>query len=119
MEKLKEAGLYGGALVQVSGSIVARYNDCLAMLGLPPTTLDRFTVDGMGWSPEIALEQDNNFYLNIGEANPNAIIISPEQEGKPVHMPFHSFDRDIMTAIFAAYPLQIRDITKDLSLIHI
>lgn len=117
MEKLKEAGLYGGALVQVSGSIVARYNDCLAMLGLPPTTLDRFTVDGMGWSPEIALEQDNNFYLNIGEANPNAIIISPEQEGKPVHMPFHSFDRDIMTAIFAAYPLQIRDITKDSAIV--
>lgn len=117
MEKLKEAGLYGGALVQVSGSIVARYNNCLAMLGLPPTALDRFTIDGMGWSPEIALEKDNNFYLNIGEANPNAIIISPQQEGKPVHMPFHSFDRDIMTAIFAAYPLQIRDITKDSAIV--
>ncbi len=117
LEKLKAAGLYGGALVQVSGSIVTRYNDCLAMLGLSPTSLERFTIDGMGWSPEIALEKDNNFYLNIGEANPNAIIITPEQNGKPVHMPFHSFDRDIMTAIFAAYPLQIRDITKDSAIV--
>lgn len=117
MEKLKAAGLYGGALVQVSGSLVGRYNECLAMLGLPPTSLDRFTIDGMGWSPEIALEKDDNFYLNIGEANPNAIIISPEQAGKPVHMPFHSFDRDVMTAIFAAYPLQIRDITKDSAIV--
>ena len=117
MEKLKAAGLYGGALVQVSGSIVGRYNECLAMLGLQPTSLDRFTIDGMGWSPEIALEKNDNFYLNIGEANPNAIIISPDQEGKPVHMPFHSFDRDIMTAIFAAYPFQIRDITKDSAIV--
>ena len=117
MEKLKAAGLYGGALVQVSGSLVGRYNECLAMLGLPPTSLDRFTIDGMGWSPEIAQEKDDNFYLNIGEANPNAIIISPEQAGKPVHMPFHSFDRDVMTAIFAAYPLQIRDITKDSAIV--
>lgn len=117
LEKLKAAGLYGGALVQVSGSLVSRYNECLAMLGLQPTALDRFTIDGMGWSPEIALEKNANFYLNIGEANPNAIIISPEQAGKPVHMPFHSFDRDVMTAIFAAYPLQIRDITKDSAIV--
>jgi len=117
LEKLKAAGLYGGALVNISGSIVARYNACLAMLGLEATKLERFTIDGMGWSPEIALEKDNNYYLNIGEANPNAILISPEQEGKPVHMPFHSFDRDIMTAIFAAYPYQIRDITKDSAIV--
>lgn len=117
MEKLKAAGLYGGALVTVSGSIVERYNACLAILGLQPTSLKRFAIDGMGWSPEIAEEKDNNHYLNIGEANPNAIIISPEQEGKPVHMPFHSFDRDVMIAVFDAYRIQIRDITKDSAIV--
>ena len=93
MEKLKAAGLFGGALVSVSGSLITRYNGCLAMLGVTPTKLERFTIDGMGWSPEVAEEKGENYYLNIGEANSNAIIITPEQKDKPVHMPFHSFDQ--------------------------
>ncbi|NND62946.1 MAG: hypothetical protein HKN48_07095 [Flavobacteriaceae bacterium] len=113
MEKLKAAGLFGGELVPVTGSLAKRYNGCLQMLGLKPTELEKFSVDGMGWSPEISEEKGNTYYLNIGEANSNAIIISPNQKGKPVHMPFHSFDRDIMSAIFAAYEREIRDITKD------
>ncbi len=113
MEKLKQAGLFGGALVKVTGSLAERYNGCLAMLGVSPTQLKSFSIDGMGWSPEVAEEKGENYYLNIGEANSNAIIVSPLQKGKPVHMPFHSFDRDIMTSIFAAYDKEIRDITKD------
>jgi hypothetical protein len=113
MDKLKASGLYGRELIPVSGSLAQRYNGCLDMLGIEATQLKSFHVDGMGWSPEIAGEKDDPYYLNIGEANSNAIIISPNQEGKPVHMPFHSFDRDIMTAVFAAYAKEIRDITKD------
>ncbi len=113
MEKLKAAGLHGRELIKLSGSLAKRYNACLALLGVPPTGLDSFHIDGMGWSPEISEEKKDPYYLNIGEANSNAIIISPAQEGNPVHMPFHSFDRDIITAIFAAYERQIRDITKD------
>lgn len=116
MEKLKAAGLFGGALVKISGSLAARYNGCLALLGVTPTKLTSFSIDGMGWSPEISEEKNERYYLNIGEANSNAIIVSPKQKGKPVHMPFHSFDRDIMTAIFAAYDREIRDITKDAAL---
>ncbi|MEM7185898.1 MAG: DUF6638 family protein [Bacteroidota bacterium] len=116
MEKLKDAGLIGGALVPISGSLAARYNACLSMLGVSPTELTQFSIDGMGWSPEISAEKKESYYLNIGEANSNAIIITPAQKGKPVHMPFHSFDRDIMTAIFAAYEREIRDITKDAAL---
>jgi hypothetical protein len=113
MDKLKAAGLYGRELVAVSGSLAKRYNGCLAMLGVEPTALERFHIDGIGWSPEIAEEKSNPYYLNIGEANSNAIIVSPDQEGNPVHMPFHSFDRDIMTTVFTAYAKEIRDITKD------
>ncbi len=113
MEKLKQAGLFGGALVKVSGSLAERYNGCLDMLGVSRTKLKSFSVDGTGWSPEVAEEKGENYYLNIGEANSNAIIVSPQQKDKPVHMPFHSFDKDIMTAIFAAYEREIRDITKD------
>ena len=113
MDKLKEVGLFGRELIPISGSLAKRYNGCLAMLGVEPTKLKRFHVDGMGWSPEVSEEKANPFYLNIGEANSNAIIISPDQEGNPVHMPFHSFDRDIMTTVFTAYAKEIRDITKD------
>jgi len=113
MEKLKAAGLFGSAMVSVSGSLAERYNGCLDLLGMTPTQLKSFSVDGMGWSPEISEEKNDPYYLNIGEANSNAIIISPIQKNKAVHMPFHSFDRDIMTAIFAAYEKEIRDITKD------
>lgn len=113
IDELKAVGLYGSAVVPVVGSLVDRYNGCLAMLGISPTKLKEISIDGMGWSPEVAEEKEDIYYLNIGEANSNAIILTPEQKGKPVHMPFHSFDRDIMTTIFAAYPKQIRDITKD------
>lgn len=113
MEKLRAAGLFGGALVTLSGSLAKRYNECLAMLGVTPTKLKTFSIDGMGWSPEVAVEKKNNYYLNTGDANVNAIIISPDQKGKAVHMPSHSFDRDVMEAVFAAYNRQIRDITKD------
>ncbi len=117
MNKLKTAKLYGGGLVSLSGSLAKRYNDCLAMLGVKPTALSHFSVDGLGWSPEIAEEKGENYYLNIGDANPNAIIISPAQKGTAVFMPSHSFDRDLMHAIFTAYDKQIRDITKDAALV--
>lgn len=120
MDKLKAAGLYGGGLVPVSGSLAKRYNDCLAMLGVSSTTLSSFSVDAMGWSPEIALEKKDNFYLSSGEANSNAIIISPEQRNKPAHMPNHSFDSDLMEAVFTAFAKAIKDITKDAALcVHI
>ncbi|TMM58801.1 hypothetical protein FEE95_05060 [Maribacter algarum] len=117
MEKLRAAGLFGGALTTLSGSLAKRYNECLAMLGVTPTKLKTFSIDGMGWSPEVAVEKKDNYYLNTGEANVNAIIISPQQENKPVHMPSHSFDRDVMEAVFAAYGREIRDITKDSALV--
>lgn len=113
MEKLKAAGLYGGALVPLSGSLAKRYNGCLEMMGIAPTALSHFSIDAMGWSPEIAEEKKDNYYLNIGEANTNAIIISPAQNNKPVHMPSHSFDRDLLNAVFVAHEKPIRDITKD------
>ncbi|GAB5473379.1 MAG: hypothetical protein Mars2KO_14780 [Maribacter sp.] len=117
MEKLRASGLFGGGMVVLSGSLAKRYNECLDMLGVKPTKLKTFSIDGMGWSPEVAVEKKENYYLNTGEANVNAIIISPQQKDKPVHMPSHSFDRDVMEAVFAAYGREIRDITKDAALV--
>lgn len=113
MKKLAQAGLFGGGLTTVSGPLVARYNDCLAMLGIKAVTLDRFQIDGLGWSPEVAEFLGDEYYLNLGDANSYGIIVSPEQFDQPIYRPFHSFDRDLMYAVFTAYQREIKDITKD------
>ncbi|MGB1308726.1 MAG: DUF6638 family protein, partial [Oceanihabitans sp.] len=91
MQKLKAANLYHNELISVSGKLVERYNKCLLKLGFEKTKLTSFSIDGIGWSPEIAEEKNNVRYLNHGDANPHGIIITPLQKGKPVFMPFHDF----------------------------
>ncbi|REG88148.1 DUF6638 family protein [Winogradskyella sediminis] len=113
MQKLKQANLYRSELIPVSGKLVERYNKCLKTLGFKETKLTSFFIDGIGWSPEVAEEMNNLHYLNHGDANPHGIIISPLQKGKPVYLPFHSFDKDMMHHIFKTYSQKINDITRD------
>ncbi len=113
MEKLKAAHLFRDELIPISGKLVERYNQCLKTLGLVETKLTSFSIDGIGWSPEIAEEKKEIHYLNNGESNPNGIIITPLQKGKPVYAPFHTFDRDMMQHIFKTYEGKINDITRD------
>ncbi|AUP81461.1 DUF6638 family protein [Flavivirga eckloniae] len=113
MQKLKEANLYRSELIPVSGKLVERYNKCLLKLGFTETKLETFHIDGIGWSPEIAEEKNETHYLNNGDANAHGIIISPLQKGKPVYVPFHTFDRDMMQYVFKTYEEKINDITRD------
>ena len=113
MQKLKDANLYQSELIPISGKLVERYNKCLKKLGLVETKLANFSIDGMGWSPEISEEKKEPFYLCNGESNPHAIIISPKQYKKPVYRPVHTFDRDMMNLIFKTYVDKINDITRD------
>ncbi|NNK83186.1 MAG: hypothetical protein HKO92_08675 [Flavobacteriaceae bacterium] len=113
MQKLKAANLYRSELILVNGKLAERYNRCLEKLGFKPTKLKAFSIDGIGWSPEIAEEKKNVHYLNHGDANPHAIIITPLQKGKPVYVPNHSFDRDMMKHVFKTYAKEINDITRD------
>lgn len=113
MDKLKAAGLYQTELITISGRLVERYNACLKTLGFPTTSLTLFSIDGIGWSPEVAEERNDINYLNHGDANPHGIIISPLQKGKPVYMPFHTFDRAMMTYVFQKYEEKIKQITLD------
>lgn len=113
MQKLKNANLYQSELIPISGKLVERYNECLQTLGFKPTKLKSFSIDSIGWSPEIAEEKKNINYLNHGDANPHGIIISPLQKGKPVYVPFHTFDKEMMQFIFKTYGHQINDITRD------
>ncbi|WP_411895008.1 DUF6638 family protein [Winogradskyella sp. A2] len=113
MKKLKEANLYRSELIPVSGKLVERYNKCLKTLGFTETKLKSFSIDGVGWSPEVAEEKKDVQYLNHGDANPHGIIISPLQKGKPVYLPFHSFDREMMQHVFRTHGDKINDITRD------
>lgn len=113
MNKLKQANLYRSELIPVSGKLVERYNKCLVKLGFTKTKLKTFHIDGIGWSPEVAEEKNNLSYLNNGDANPHGIIISPLQKGKPVYLPFHTFDKDMMKYIFKIHGVKIKDITRD------
>lgn len=113
MQKLKEAKLYRQDFLKVNGKLVDRYNDCLNLLGFKPTSLQSFSIDGIGWSPEIAEEKGIENYLNNGEANPLGIIVSPLQSDIAVAKPFHSFDRDLMKLVFTTHGQKINDITRD------
>ena len=113
MDKLKSANLYRSELIPISGKLVARYNKCLLLLGFKETKLKTFTIDGLGWSPEVAEEKNDLYYLNHGEANCHGIIISPLQKGKPIYLSFHSFDKDVLKLVFKTYPNEINDITRD------
>ncbi len=112
MIKLIQNGLFADNLFAVNNPLmVKRYNGCLTDIGLTPTKLKSFHIDGWGWSPEIAEEQGNRTYLCHGLANPFGIIISPEQEKSSIYMPFHTFDSQIHKLIFKLYKDQIADIT--------
>ena len=112
LKRLEDARLYGAGLVRVdTPQLVGRYNESLKSLGIEGTNLDSFSVDGVGWSPEIALEKENAFYLCHGIANPLGVIISPDQEKKPIYVPFNSYDWRLMRAYFERHAKTVADIT--------
>ncbi len=116
MPELITCGLFGRGLIPVHDQmLVARYNAALADMGLTQTLLSSFQIDKMGWSPEIAAEQDNDYYLSHGDANPLAIILTPEQLSPkvPIYFPFHSYDWEMMAAWGNAHRSQVFEITKD------
>ncbi|MBT8324909.1 MAG: hypothetical protein HKN99_04075 [Winogradskyella sp.] len=113
MQKLIEANLYRSDLIPINGKLVERYNKCLKTLGFKQTKLTKFNIDGIGWSPEIAEERKDDHYLNHGDANPHGIIITPLQKNKPIYLPYHSFDRELMKQVFFTYENEIKDITRD------
>jgi hypothetical protein len=113
MKLLIESGLFGRGLVPISTpTLVKRYNACLDSIGQEPTGLKKFSIDAVGWSPEVAEEKGNVDYLALQAANRFAIILTPEQNGMSVHRPVQSFDRIAMEQMFHQAAAQIADITS-------
>jgi len=115
MDLLLQYGLFGGGLVTIdSPEVIRRYNTALREMGLRTTNLTSFRIDGMGWSPEIAEELDDFYYLSHGgTVNPYGLIVTPKQEGKALYAMHHSFDIEMFQSIFDRNRKQIEDITRE------
>ncbi len=70
---------YGKLLKIDSQALVERYNRALFALIEKRTSLKEFHIDCTGFSPEIALELDNDDYLNAHGVNKKFILISMKQ----------------------------------------
>lgn len=113
MKQLKKAGLFGRGLIEIdSPLLIDRYNRCLHDIGVSETKLSEFSIDGMGWSPEIAEELNEVHYLSHGNSIHHAIILTPKQYRMPPYTPYHSFDRALMTTIFKTSERQIVELTS-------
>jgi hypothetical protein len=111
---LVKSGLFGKGLVPIdTPKAVKMYNEALIDLGIEPTTLTSFRIDGIGWSPEIAAERGDPGYLGHGPANRVAIIVTPDQDRKPIFLPTYSFKRRLMQNFLARSMREIADITQD------
>lgn len=112
MIDLINSGLFGSNLIEIkSPKLIARYNNALKSMGLETTKLNNFSIDKIGWSPEISNEKNDIFYLTHSLANPMAIILTIEQKSAPIYFPYHSFDKYMMDDLFDKFSNQIMDIT--------
>ncbi len=101
-------------LLQVdTPALVARYNECLEHMGIAPTTLDCFTIDRVGWSPEIADATGDRFYLSPNAGNVAGIILSVDQRHAPLLTPYFSFDAYLLDQLYQDFARQVHDITTE------
>lgn len=77
-------------LIQVTRShLVDRYNRALERISGKTTKLSAFSIDAMGFSPEIAAEFDNLDYMDPHGANPHFILIDAAQVQCPTALRLH------------------------------
>ena len=67
--------------------VVARYNTSLEAIGVEPTRLARFRVDAAGYSPDVAAEREDPFYLGADALHAHAIIVFSAQFAAPLVHP--------------------------------
>jgi hypothetical protein len=117
MKELIEAGFFGRGLIKIESAVlVSRYNAALEKMGIETTKLTSFEIDRLGWSPEIAAEKDDEYYLSLGPANPVLIVLMPEQAKAPIYFPMHSFDWKLTDRWFKSHRTQIAELTKETAL---
>lgn len=112
MKRLLEAELIYGRLLDISEPhLVSRYNKALEGFGLKPTTLQRFSIDMTGFSPEIAYELGDHDYLDPNRVNRRFIILTPAQAELPVVHTSFSNTAALMHEFFNANSRAINAVT--------
>lgn len=112
MNRLEEHALIYGRMMPVSEPhMVARYNQALTGFGLPETKLERFRIDMMGFSPEVAAELGDRQYLDPHEINRRFIVLSPAQMDLPVVNSAFSNTAQLMHEFFDANARTINALT--------
>lgn len=112
MERLIENALIYGSMVQIDQPhLVERYNQALSAFGLAATRRNAFSVDAMGFSPEIAQDLNNDQYLDPLGVNRRFIIVSPDQADMPVVNISFSSTPDLMRAFYVENSEAIRNLT--------
>ncbi len=76
--------IYGRLLPVEERHLIERYNKALKAFGLKATKLKTFEIDRTGFSPQVAEELGDPFYLDPNEVNRRFIILTPEQIDLPV-----------------------------------
>ena len=85
MDLLRDNELIYGRLLPIEEKhLIDRYNKALKAFGLKPTKRNSFEIDRTGFSPQVAEELDDPFYLDPNEVNRRFIILTPSQVDLPV-----------------------------------
>ncbi|MQX48012.1 DUF6638 family protein [Sinorhizobium medicae] len=112
MKRLLEAELIYGRLLDIlEPHLIARYNKALEGFGLKRTSLQRFSIDMTGFSPEIAEELGDRDYLDPNRVNRRFIILTPAQAELPVVHTSFSNTAALMHEFFNANSRAINAIT--------
>lgn len=112
MLRLVKAGLIGQGLLRIeTEELVRRYNNALERVGIKPTALKSFQIDAIGWSPEIATEKNDPFYLLAGGVNQFVVIITPDQGDLPIYASYTSFLQRLVREYYERWRNEIADIT--------
>ncbi len=85
MDLLRDNELIYGRLLPIEEKhLIERYNKALKAFGLKPTKLKSFEIDRTGFSPQIAEDLGDPFYLDPNEVNRRFIVLTPAQIDLPV-----------------------------------
>ncbi|MBL1404734.1 MAG: hypothetical protein COC00_002030 [Rhizobiales bacterium] len=116
MKRLLENELIFGNLLTVDEPhLIERYNKALKGFGLKAITLEQFSIDMTGYSPEVAHDLGNPEYLDPDGVNRRFIILTPDQEFLPVVHTQFSNTEELMLNFFdknkrEIFALTIKDV---------
>lgn len=112
MRALIERGLMFGNLIEVDSPVlVDRYNRALKALTGRETSLESFSIDISGFSPEIGFEFEDLAYLNHEGVNRQFILLTTDQKTAPLLEAKFSTSRDILRQFIEANEAQLFALT--------